>query len=57
MESCDLVPGDTILLEGQQLSVPCDVVLLDGSCVLDEGMLTGTLLGLNRNPFLLGFFP
>ncbi|XP_015264765.1 PREDICTED: probable cation-transporting ATPase 13A5 [Gekko japonicus] len=41
MASSSLVPGDVILLEGQKLSLPCDAVLLDGSCIINEGMLTG----------------
>ncbi|KAL8188328.1 UNVERIFIED_CONTAM: hypothetical protein K2H54_065661, partial [Gekko kuhli] len=41
MESSSLVPGDIILLEGQKLSLPCDAILLDGSCIVNEGMLTG----------------
>ncbi|KAJ7324616.1 hypothetical protein JRQ81_017636 [Phrynocephalus forsythii] len=41
MESCHLVPGDVLLLEGQKFSLPCDAILLEGSCVVNEGMLTG----------------
>ncbi|XP_077204016.1 putative cation-transporting ATPase 13A5 [Paroedura picta] len=39
--SSSLVPGDILLLEGQKHSLPCDAILLDGSCVINEGMLTG----------------
>lgn len=42
MESHHLVPGDLLLLEGQRFSLPCDAILLEGSCVVNEGMLTGT---------------
>uniref|UniRef100_A0ABM5FVF5 Cation-transporting ATPase n=1 Tax=Pogona vitticeps TaxID=103695 RepID=A0ABM5FVF5_9SAUR len=41
MESCHLVPGDILLLEGQKFSLPCDAILLEGGCVVNEGMLTG----------------
>ncbi|XP_060098775.1 probable cation-transporting ATPase 13A5 [Heteronotia binoei] len=41
MKSSSLVPGDILLLEGQKHSLPCDAILLDGSCIINEGMLTG----------------
>ncbi|XP_048362934.1 probable cation-transporting ATPase 13A5 [Sphaerodactylus townsendi] len=41
VESSSLVPGDIVLLEGQKHCLPCDAVLLDGSCIVNEGMLTG----------------
>lgn len=37
-----MVPGDILLLEGQRFSLPCDAILLEGGCVVNEGMLTGT---------------
>ncbi|XP_025142176.3 probable cation-transporting ATPase 13A5 isoform X3 [Bubalus bubalis] len=40
LESRLLVPGDVLILPGK-LSLPCDAVLIDGSCVVNEGMLTG----------------
>ncbi|ELV13358.1 putative cation-transporting ATPase 13A5 [Tupaia chinensis] len=40
MESRLLVPGDILILPGK-MSLPCDAVLIDGSCVVNEGMLTG----------------
>lgn len=42
LESRLLVPGDVLTLPGK-LSLPCDAVLIDGSCVVNEGMLTGKL--------------
>uniref|UniRef100_A0A803T411 Cation-transporting ATPase n=1 Tax=Anolis carolinensis TaxID=28377 RepID=A0A803T411_ANOCA len=50
LESCHLVPGDVLLLEGQRLSLPCDAILLDGSCVVDEGMLTGESVPVTKTP-------
>ena len=38
-----MVPGDVLILPGK-LSLPCDAVLIDGSCVVNEGMLTGRQL-------------
>uniref|UniRef100_A0A803TXP3 Cation-transporting ATPase n=1 Tax=Anolis carolinensis TaxID=28377 RepID=A0A803TXP3_ANOCA len=49
-ESCHLVPGDILLLEGQKLSLPCDAILLDGSCVVNEGMLTGESVPVTKTP-------
>ncbi|OBS73753.1 hypothetical protein A6R68_15709, partial [Neotoma lepida] len=40
LESRLLVPGDILILPGK-ISLPCDAVLIDGSCVVNEAMLTG----------------
>lgn len=40
LESHLLVPGDVLILPGK-FSLPCDAVLIEGSCVVNEGMLTG----------------
>ncbi|XP_072266259.1 probable cation-transporting ATPase 13A4 [Pyxicephalus adspersus] len=40
-ESQNLVPGDVMILTGKKFYLPCDSVLLTGSCVVNEGMLTG----------------
>ena len=39
--SADLVPGDVYRLSKSAKNVPCDSLLLDGNCILDESMLTG----------------
>lgn len=31
--------------------MPCDAILIDGSCVVDEGMLTGTVLSHDLQPW------
>nr|XP_060623235.1 probable cation-transporting ATPase 13A5 [Anolis sagrei ordinatus] len=50
LESCHLVPGNILLLKGQRLSLPCDAILLEGSCVIDEGMLTGESVPVTKAP-------
>jgi P-type E1-E2 ATPase len=41
IDSKQLVPGDIILLEQSASSVVCDMVLLEGECVVSESSLTG----------------
>ncbi|XP_069068860.1 probable cation-transporting ATPase 13A4 isoform X2 [Pleurodeles waltl] len=41
IESRHLVPGDVLLLPRKKLYIPCDAILINGSCIVDEGMLTG----------------
>ncbi|XP_060098855.1 probable cation-transporting ATPase 13A4 [Heteronotia binoei] len=36
-----LVPGDLLVLEGGKLMLPCDAILVHGTCIVNEGMLTG----------------
>ena len=40
IESVDLVPGDLIEINSQ-MEIPCDLVLINGGCIVEEGMLTG----------------
>jgi len=40
IESNDLIPGDVIEMP-EYCFVPCDLILLQGSCVVNEAMLTG----------------
>lgn len=44
ISSKDLVPGDLIEIP-EDAKMPCDVVLIGGSCVMDEAMLTGESTG------------
>uniref|UniRef100_A0A8C3K5N5 Cation-transporting ATPase n=1 Tax=Calidris pygmaea TaxID=425635 RepID=A0A8C3K5N5_9CHAR len=53
LESRYLVPGDMFLLDGKKLSLPCDAVLIDGSCVVNEGMLTGESIPVTKTPLPL----
>lgn len=38
--SNDLVPGDVIKVP-DNCTIPCDLILLSGSCIVNESMLTG----------------
>ncbi|CAG9324970.1 ATP13A2 [Blepharisma stoltei] len=40
LDSANLVPGDVIEIPQQQ-EMPCDTVLISGSCIIDEASLTG----------------
>uniref|UniRef100_A0A8B9EBV6 Cation-transporting ATPase n=1 Tax=Anser cygnoides TaxID=8845 RepID=A0A8B9EBV6_ANSCY len=53
LESRYLVPGDVFLLDRKKLSLPCDAVLIDGSCVVNEGMLTGESIPVTKTPLPL----
>ncbi|KAF6384389.1 ATPase 13A4 [Rhinolophus ferrumequinum] len=50
LESRFLVPGDLLILSGNKVQMPCDAVLIDGSCVVDEGMLTGESIPVTKTP-------
>ncbi|XP_055481195.1 probable cation-transporting ATPase 13A5 [Psammomys obesus] len=49
LESRLLVPGDVLVLPGRT-ALPCDAVLIDGSCVVNEGMLTGESIPVTKTP-------
>eukprot|EP00808_Paulinella_micropora_P004596 g30746.t1 len=40
LKTVDLVPGDVFVVDNK-VTVPCDAVLINGDCVLDESNLTG----------------
>uniref|UniRef100_A0A8D0HJV4 Cation-transporting ATPase n=1 Tax=Sphenodon punctatus TaxID=8508 RepID=A0A8D0HJV4_SPHPU len=50
LESRCLVPGDILVIEGEKLSLPCDAILIDGSCIVNEGMLTGESIPVTKTP-------
>ncbi|XP_029436037.1 probable cation-transporting ATPase 13A3 isoform X2 [Rhinatrema bivittatum] len=39
--STDLVPGDVIVVPANGMLLPCDAVLISGTCIVNESMLTG----------------
>ncbi|EKX54306.1 hypothetical protein GUITHDRAFT_63632 [Guillardia theta CCMP2712] len=45
----DLVPGDILILNGS-MAAPCDLLLVRGSCVVDESMLTGESVPILKSP-------
>lgn len=49
--STELVPGDLYDISSQEFSIfPCDSVLLQGDCIVNEGMLTGESLPVSKLP-------
>ncbi|XP_076000643.1 polyamine-transporting ATPase 13A3-like [Genypterus blacodes] len=39
--STELVPGDVIVIPANGMIMPCDATLVHGTCIVNEGMLTG----------------
>lgn len=39
--STELVPGDIMLIPANGTIMPCDAVLISGTCIVNESMLTG----------------
>ncbi|XP_075719779.1 putative cation-transporting ATPase 13A4 [Rhinoderma darwinii] len=50
LESQYLVPGDVMILTGKKFYLPCDFILITGSCVVNEGMLTGESVPVTKTP-------
>jgi P-type E1-E2 ATPase len=48
MSSKDLVPGDCAIVP-ENTFMPCDMVLLSGSCIVNESMLTGESVPVIKN--------
>jgi cation-transporting P-type ATPase 13A2 len=48
INSAELIPGDIIQIP-QQSVIPCDLVLLKGTCVMNESMLTGESIPAIKN--------
>lgn len=41
IRSTDLIPGDVIEISAPGIQIPCDLLLLKGTCAVNEAMLTG----------------
>lgn len=39
--STELMPGDVIAIPANGMIMPCDAVLVRGTCIVNESMLTG----------------
>ncbi|KAF9572172.1 hypothetical protein EC968_010179 [Mortierella alpina] len=51
MGSEELVPGDVFEVANSELSIlPCDAVLLNGDCIVNESMLTGESVPVLKSP-------
>lgn len=48
MSSKAIVPGDLIEVR-DDWTVPCDCILLNGSCIINESMLTGESIPIIKN--------
>ena len=42
-----LVPGDVIIIPPQGCTMTCDAVLINGTCLVNESMLTGEAIHLD----------
>ncbi len=52
-DSSDLVPGDVVEIP-ENTAMPCDLVLLTGSCIVNESMLTGESITVIKNQLPFG---
>lgn len=48
--SDDLVPGDIIEIPKTGFTMPCDAVLINGNCIVNESMLTGESVPVTKIP-------
>jgi len=48
IDSDELVPGDVIVVPNNS-NMPCDAILLSGTCILNESMLTGESVPVIKN--------
>jgi cation-transporting ATPase 13A3/4/5 len=48
VDSSELVPGDVVEIP-EMTSMPCDLILLTGSCIVNESMLTGESIPVIKN--------
>ena len=48
IDSAEIVPGDVIEIPENKI-LPCDLILLTGSCIVNEAMLTGESIPVIKN--------
>jgi cation-transporting ATPase 13A3/4/5 len=48
IESIHLVPGDIVEIP-ENKTIPCDIILLSGQCIVNEAMLTGESIPVIKN--------
>lgn len=48
ISSLDLVNGDLIVIT-PEMKLPADILLLDGDCIVNEGMLTGESIPIKKS--------
>ena len=41
VDSKELVPGDVVVVPPEGCTMPCDAVLISGTAIVNESMLTG----------------
>ncbi|KAJ1649632.1 hypothetical protein IWQ61_009343 [Dispira simplex] len=57
LTSDQLVPGDVFEISDSRLTqVPCDAMLLEGDCIVNESMLTGESIPVSKSPATLKTF-
>ncbi|XP_043926213.1 probable cation-transporting ATPase 13A4 [Protopterus annectens] len=50
ISSTHLVPGDVFIIEGNREYLSCDAILINGTCVNNESMLTGESVPVTKMP-------
>jgi len=51
IDSSELVPGDVLVIAPDELeTLPCDAIILKGDCIVNESMLTGESMPVNKIP-------
>ncbi|KAK8405761.1 hypothetical protein O3P69_001925 [Scylla paramamosain] len=50
MDSKELVPGDVVVVPPEGCTMPCDAVLISGTAIVNESMLTGESVPVTKTP-------
>ena len=54
IDSTDLVPGDVISIPSHGCLMACDAVLVTGTCIVNESMLTGESVPVTKSVLMHG---